>query len=98
MANFDGQGSPTYQHYTALFVRRTSDPNSRAMPIRIRPGATESLSFAVGVSAPGIYLLTFRIPLEPKYADDVKKLGMELPAAWTRTSHVIVSDTSELVP
>jgi len=89
---------PTYKGDTAFFVRRTSDPNSKAMPLRIRPGATESLSFAVGVSAPGIYLVTFRIPLEPKYLEDVKKFDMDMPAAWTRNAHVIVGDTPEPFP
>src|SRR5216684_3441133 len=79
ITNFDdAQGRPTYKGDTAFFVRRTSDPNSKAMPLRIRPGATESLSFAVGVSKPGIYLVTFRIPLEPKYLEEVRKLDMHM--------------------
>ena len=98
VAKFDPQGSPTYKHHAASSVRRTSDPNSPAMPLRVRPGATESLSFAVGVSTPGIYLVTFRIPIEPKYLDDVKKLGMEMPGTWTRKAHVVVGNTPEPVP
>jgi len=99
MANFDDtQGRPTYNGRIAFFVPSTLKPNSRAEPMRIRPGATESLSFAVRVSAPGIYLVTFRIPLEPKHLEDVKKFDMGKPGAWTRHAHVIVGDTPKPLP
>jgi hypothetical protein len=99
MANFDdAKVKPAYKGGTPFFVRRTSDPNERAGPLRIRPGATESLSFAVGVSAQGVYLVTFRIPLEPKYLEDIKKFDMDMPGAWTRSAHVIVGDTPEPFP
>lgn len=98
MTNFDAQGRPTYKGGTGFFVRRTSNPKLKAMPLRIRPGATESLSFAVGVSEPGIYLVTLRIPLEPRYLEEVRNFDMHMPGSWTRNAHVIVGDTPEPSP
>jgi hypothetical protein len=99
MTNFDAQGKPTYKDDTAFPVRRTKSPNLKAGPYRIRPGATESLSFAVGVSAPGIYLVTFRIPLEKTHLEELrKKFDKAMPGAWTRSAHVIVENTPEPLP
>jgi hypothetical protein len=95
---FDDKGSPIYENVGGpFFVRKTSDPDSPAGPLRIRPGATESLSFAVGVSTPGIYFLTFRIPIDHKYLVQVEELSMLDAAAWTCNAHVVVGDIPEPV-
>ena len=100
MTSFDAQGRPTYNGDTAFFVRTTFNPNAPAEALRIRPGATELLSFAVRVSTPGIYLVTFRMPLDPKYRAGLEKFGIDedKAAAWTGRAHVLVGDIPDPLP
>jgi hypothetical protein len=92
LASFD-KGKPDYDGEIALCVRSTSNPNAKSSGHRIRPGATESLSFAAHVSARGVYLLSFRIPVDPNDIEAAKKLGLSLPAAWTCNRHIVVDDS-----
>ena len=93
LAEFKSNGEPEYVRDRALFVRKTSQPNDKAEGHRIRPGATESLSFAIVVSDPGVYLLSFRIPVDQEDQKAAKARHMDLPATWTCNTHVVVGDT-----
>lgn len=59
----------------------------------VRAGGKEVLPFAARISCPGLYLLSFRIAVDERDRAEAKKLGVELPTAWTGNRYVLVDDT-----
>jgi hypothetical protein len=68
------------------------DPLSEPLSHVLRFGGTESLHFALRVSVPGLYLLSFRGAVDPEEHKEGKELGAELPTAWTGSRYVFVDE------
>ena len=90
LTQFDPSGRPTYLQEKELRVPQTLNPDVEARSHVIRTGGTESIPFAVKVSLPGIYLLSFRGAVDDAELQQSKELGVELPGAWTANKHVVV--------
>jgi hypothetical protein len=93
LARLGTDGKPDYHPPTAFRVPLTLDPESEAVSHVIRAGGTESIPFALRVSSPGLYLLSFRGAVDKQERAEAQKLGAELPVAWTGNRHVLVGDT-----
>src|ERR1700730_881448 len=60
LANFNDAGKADFAPPTDLRVPLTLDPKSEAVSHVVRAGGIESMSFALRVSVPGLYYLSFR--------------------------------------
>ena len=87
-----GSGEVVYDLVQEFRVMQTGNPRSEAVSHIVRAGATESIPFLFRVSCPGIYLLSFRGAVAEQEREDARKLGAELPSAWTGRKIVFVDD------
>jgi len=92
-AKLNADGKPDYGPPTEFRVPLTLDPDSEPPSHIIRAGGTESIPFAVQVSSPGLYLLSFRGVVNEQEHAEAQKLGAEMPTAWTGNRYVLVGDT-----
>jgi hypothetical protein len=88
----EGEGA-NYKLIGTFPVPRTLDPTAEALSHVVRAGGKEVLPFAARISCPGLYLLSFRIAVDERDRAEAKKLGVELPTAWTGNRYVLVDDT-----
>jgi hypothetical protein len=92
LVKFNDAGEAEFAPPKELRVLRTLDPTSDALSHVVRAGAIESMSFALRVSVPGLYYLSFRGVVGERDRAEAKKLGVELPTAWTCNRYVFVGD------
>lgn len=90
---FNDEGAPTFpENPVLLSVRQTKNPNNEATSHIVRAGSEETISFALRISSPGVYLLSFRGVLAP----DEKIVSAEAGAhsssgfSWTATKYVVI--------
>lgn len=91
---FNEQGAPTFPEEPVLLtVRQTKNPNYEATSHIIRAGGKETISFAVHISNPGVYLLSFRGVVAP----DEKLISVEAGVhptsgvSWTATKYITIT-------
>ena len=89
LVKFDHKGKPEYYAPIELDAMSTRDPTRRADPLRVRGGGTEMPTFVCRVPVAGLYLLSFRGPVDQKTREEV---GGFKPSAWTYGKYVDVSD------
>jgi hypothetical protein len=73
-------------------VMLTRDPRAKARSHVIRAGATETLTFALRLTTPGLYLLSFRGAAAKDVREEAAKYGVRLPTSWTAKRYVYVGD------
>jgi hypothetical protein len=93
LAKFDTDGKPKYDPPTRLRVPLSLNPKSGAVSNVIRAGATESIPFAFKVASAGLYLLSFRGPVDAQERAEAARLGVQLPEAWTGNKYVLVGES-----
>ncbi len=88
---FNNKGVATFpDEPIELNVLEAKDPNVKAVSNIIRTGGSHSLSFALFIKDPGVYLLAFRGTLAP----DERAVGIaaganeDNPLSWTATKYV----------
>ena len=59
----------------------------------IRAGGSESISFAFQVSAPGLYLLSFRGLPDEEVVAEAEKLGASEPVVISTSKYIWVDET-----
>jgi hypothetical protein len=89
LVNFDAEGKPKYAGETKLEVMQTLNPTNQARSHIVRASGTESLTFVLRVPVAGLYLLSFRGPVDQQTRQEV---GATLPGAWTGNVYVLVGD------
>jgi len=91
--NFDVEGKAQPGDQPLSFsVMQTRNLNQPAVSHIIRAGATETLTFAARLRAPGLYLLSFRGATAKDVRVDAVKYGVLLPAAYTANRYVYVGE------
>jgi hypothetical protein len=90
-ASFAPDGVPSF-HGVQIGMCPCKVRNANETPTStiIRAGATEHLAFAAQVEKPGIYLLSFRGPLDPKEQAISKEAGATSTTAWTAHHYIPV--------
>jgi hypothetical protein len=90
---FNNDGTPTFPEEPILLtVRQTKNPNNEATSHIIRAGGEQTISFALLISRPGVYFLSFRGVVAP----DEKTVSVEAGASpksglsWTATKYVVI--------
>jgi hypothetical protein len=91
---FDDDGKAQHSEAVGFPVMLTRKPTEPAPSHVIRPGATETLTFAFQPRQPGLFLLTFRGDVEQDLRKEVEKHGVTKPTAWTASRYVFVGDAS----
>ncbi|SRR5258707_3177350 len=97
-ASFQTDRTPSFnpEEEIGMTPRLALNPNHPILSLILRPGATEHLAFAAHVEHPGVYLLSFRAPLNP--TDEERSVsqqaGAELPTAWTAHHYIMVPAAS----
>ncbi|MEZ4861008.1 MAG: hypothetical protein R3C14_06875 [Caldilineaceae bacterium] len=76
-------------------VRRAVNPNAEVVShIVLAGGGTQQLAFAVNVATPGIYFVSFRVPLQPADRSMVINAGAASgnTVSLTATKYIVVAD------
>ena len=93
--NFSTDNEPTYSNAIEQRVKLTRKPELESVSHVIRAGGTEAINFVAHVPQTGLYLLSFRGLVDEQEKAEAKKLGADLPVAWTANRYVLVNDTEE---
>jgi hypothetical protein len=88
---FDEEGKPDFGNRRDFQVPLTLHPDLDAISHIIRAGGAESIPFAVRVTTPGLYLLSFRGSVDEAERNVSANTGAELPVSWTARKFVLVS-------
>jgi hypothetical protein len=94
--SFAPDGAPRFADKPILVpVSQRRDPRADAIATILRAGETQRKSFAVTVSEPGIYLLSFRAVLAPEEHKVSDQAGRDPrnSVSWGVTKYIVVSDT-----
>lgn len=90
---FNNDGTPTFPGEPILStVRQTKNPNNEATSHIIRAGGEQKITFALLISSPGVYFLSFRGVIAP----DEKAVSVEAGASptssfsWTATKYIVI--------
>ena len=90
-ARFDADGKPEFDTPTTEFrVPLTLQPDQESVSHVIRAGGTESIPFAIRVTTPGLYLLSFRGMVDEEERKVSAITGADLPVSWTSNKFVLV--------
>lgn len=90
-ASFAPNGVPSFHGVQiGMCPCKARDANETPSSTIIRAGATEHIAFAAQVEKPGIYLLSFRGPLDPKEQAISKEAGATSTTAWTAHHYILV--------
>ena len=92
LATFNDAGEAEFAPPKELRVLRTKDPTLEASSHVVRAGGIESMSFALQVSVPRLYYLSFRAVVDERDRAEAKEHGVELPKAWTCNRYVFVGE------
>lgn len=86
-------GKPVYEQEIGYRVPLTINPSATAVSHIVRAGRRESIHFAIPVSSPGLYLLSFRGALDDQDRSVSQELGANQSVAWTANRYIFVDDT-----
>jgi hypothetical protein len=88
---FDADGRPEFGKFPKEFrVPLTLQPDLEPVSHVIRAGGAESIPFAIRVTTPGLYLLSFRGMVDEEERRVSETTGAELPVSWTGSKFVLV--------
>lgn len=90
---FNNDGNPTFPEEPIIStVRQTKNPNNEATSHIIRAGGEQTITFALLIPKPGVYLISFRVIVTP----DEKSVSVEAGASptsglsWTAKKYVVI--------
>ena len=91
--DFGADGTAEFRENPVSFgIRRTSDPSKLARGRVVRAGGVSRLAAVVRVMSPGVYALTFRVPMDKTNSQAMVEAGAgaDRAHAWSASTFVCV--------
>ncbi|MEO8623795.1 MAG: hypothetical protein ABI625_22130 [bacterium] len=91
--DFGADGTAEFRENPIRFgIRRTSDPSKLARSRVVRAGGVSRLAAVVRVASPGVYALTFRVPMDKANSEAMVEAGASAARAhaWGTSTFVCV--------
>jgi hypothetical protein len=94
--SFTPDGAPQFPDApTRVRVTQARDPEAAVVSTILRAGETQRKAFAVTVSEPGIYLLSFRAVLAPEEREVSRQAGATQEVSWVATKYIVVPGATQ---
>ena len=86
----DEKGTPHFDLRDRYGTPVAVSPSELVPSVNVRASGCERLHFLFQVNSPGLYLLTFAVPLDPDNQVIARNLGFEFKGNWVAKEYVVV--------